>query len=151
MGRLADSRVFKADVNPIDIEYWTVVWVQLPRLGGKAVPIWITKDIGNKWRSLQDVQLFAYYFKNFHYRTLNDIEKFTPLFVAADMQPVALPTSPLNSLLSYTFMAATLLMMIIVLVMYRTNMKQGRRHEVELVERRRRRRTREMQEAGGQT
>ena len=146
-GRFAYSRIVKADVNPVGIKYWSVVWVQLPRLGGKAVPVWITKDIGDEWRRLQDVELLAYYFRNFHYRSLNDTERFTPLFVAADIKPVALPTNPLNSVLAYCFMAIVLLLIAVIFKMYRTNVVQTRQHESELVARRRRRRGRQLQEA----
>ncbi len=145
-GRFAYSRIVKADVNPVGIEFWSVVWVQLPRLGGKAVPVWIAKDIGNEWRRLQDVEVFAYYFRNLHYRSLNDVERFTPLFVAADMKPVAIPRNPLNSILAYCFMAIVLLLMVVIFMMYRTNVRQTRRHERELVARRRRRRGGQLQE-----
>jgi hypothetical protein len=149
-GRFAYSRIVKADVNPVGIDHWSVVWVQLPRLGGKSVPVWVTKDIGDTWRRLQDVELLGYYFKNFHYRSLNERELFTPLFVAADIKPITLPTNPLNSVLAYCFMAIVMLLIVVIFVMYRTNVKQTRKHEGELVDRRRRRRNRHMQEASGQ-
>lgn len=146
-GRFAYSRIVKADVNPIGIDHWSVVWVQLPRLGGKAVPIWITKDIGNKWRRLEDVEAVAYYFRNFHYRSLDERDLFTPLFVAAVIKPVVLPTNPLNSVLGYCFMAIVLLLIVLIFMMYRNTVKQTRKHESELVSRRRRRRSRQLQEA----
>ena len=145
-GRFAYSRIVKADVNPVGIDYWSVVWVQLPRLGGKAVPVWITKDIGDKWGRLQDVELLAYYFRNFHYRSLNDTERFTPLFVAADIKLVALPTNPLNSILAYCFLAIVLLLIMVIFTMYRTSVKQTQKHESDLVARRRHRRSRQLQE-----
>jgi hypothetical protein len=145
-GRFAYSSIVKADVNPVGINYWSVVWVQLPRLGGKAIPVWITKDIGDEWGRLQDVELLAYYFRNFHYRSLNDTERFTPLFVAADMKLVPLPTNPLNSVLAYCFMAIVLLLIMVIFMMYKTGVKQTLQHESEMVVRRRHRRNRQLQE-----
>ncbi|MHC4851008.1 MAG: hypothetical protein ACYTF5_03230, partial [Planctomycetota bacterium] len=59
-------------------------------------------------------------------------------------------TNPLNSVLAYCFMAIVMLLIVVIFVMYRTNVKQTRKHEGELVDRRRRRRNRHMQEASGQ-
>ena len=147
-GRFAWSRIFKADTNPAGIDSWSEVWIQLPRLGGMSVPIWIAKDIAEgdkKWRRLQDVELVGYYFKNHHYQTVTDEKRFTPLFVAAGLEAVELPVNPLRSTLGYLFMGAIVLLIWTIFMMFRTNLKETAKHEEELVGRRRRRRGRLLQ------
>lgn len=91
MGMLASMRTIRAQPNPAGIEEWTEAWLQVRDVGGRVIPVWVPKAVNVPLGSSLEVR--AYYYRRLAYETRSGKEMWTPLFVAADLDPFVFDTS----------------------------------------------------------
>lgn len=140
LGTFVQGRILPAKVNPLGIESWSEVWVQVRDLGGKTIPIWVPGRIDHSWKRNMPVMCFAYFFKRYTYKTLKEEVRWTPLFVAADIEHFNLSNTALSNSVTIAFAGLIGLVAAIFFFMARRDRRQRERHEAMLVDRRRLRR-----------
>jgi hypothetical protein len=138
-GTFVQARIHRAKVNPVGIKYWSSVWIRIPRMGAKMIPIWVPGDIG-EWRWGDSVDVDAYYFKNRAYQAQDYSVVHTPQFVAATLSSFRIKSHPITLWVGLGF---ALLVVFVAALFF--NMNRGARRESDdyksrLVDRRRRRR-----------
>jgi hypothetical protein len=135
--------------NPVGIEHWTQVWIQIRDLGGKIVPVWVPKKLSDLKRN-ESLEVRAYYLRRFVYDLQNSEGKaFTPLFVAADLDRFTSgPEHPLATSVKWAFAALVMFVIVLLFTVARRDRRARDEHEVAMIERRRRRRNRGHSESG---
>jgi hypothetical protein len=139
LGMLSASRSIAARPNPAGITDWTEAWVQVRDLGGKIIPIWVPKAATAPLGSMLEVR--AYYLRRYAY-TAGDKQYWTPLFVAADLDPYVFDTGAGMREIGMVALPATLLLLGFVIFSQRRERRRSLLQEDALIARRRRRRTR---------
>ena len=134
-----EARVYRAQLNPAGIEYWSEVWIQLPRLGGLLIPIWIPKDIGS-WKRRESVVADGYFFKNYRYENREESYTQAPLFVAGNLKHLVVQTHPVTRYVGIGFAVLVALMILLFFRMARKSSQETKEHEALLTQRRQRRR-----------
>lgn len=143
LGTFVMAEWFAARPNPIGIDHWTQAWIQVRDLGGKIVPIWIPKRIGDiKFGASLEVR--AYYFRRYVYDLRNqDGKAFTPLFVAAGLERFDTgPEHPMAASVKYAFAGLVAFVIGLFFFIARRDRQAREAHETAMIERRRRRRQR---------
>ncbi|MCA8957033.1 MAG: hypothetical protein KDC87_13225 [Planctomycetes bacterium] len=138
-GLFMGANVFEADPNPAGIQTWSEVWLQIPRLGAKLIPIWVASDIG-AWKIGEGVDIDAWFFKNYAYMPQEGGERHAPLFVAATLERFAMKSHPATL---YAGIGFALFIGLVGLLFFRMNVRAQRDsadYKERLVERRRNRR-----------
>jgi hypothetical protein len=138
-GTFIAARIFRARTNPVGIRFWSEVWIRIPRMGAKLIPIWIPRDIGD-WTRGAGVDVDAFFFKNYGYSVVDGADRHTPLFVAGDLDPFNLVTNPAAKWVGGGFAA---LLMFVAWIFFRMNKRarlDSEDYKARLVERRRQRR-----------
>lgn len=138
-GSFKMTRWFHADVNPAGIAYWSAVWMQIPRLGGKLIPIWIPKKIEG-WNVDESLDFDAYYFKNLAYETYDGPDRHTPVFVAADIDRYEALPDPIRKWVAGAFVLVLVMVGLLFFNMARRSMRETEAYKSKIIERRRKRR-----------
>ncbi len=147
LGTFVEGRIMPAHVNPLGIEAWTEVWIQVRDLGGKTIPVWIAGRIDHDWKRNQPAVCNAYFFKGYRYPTAEGEERWTPLFVAASLERFVLPGNSLTNPITFAFVGLVSIVGIVFFFMWRRDRRQSSRHADLLVNRRRRRRSKDSEAA----
>jgi hypothetical protein len=142
LGTFVQARILPARVNPLGIESWSEVWVQVRELAGKAIPIWIPGPVEPTWKRHMPVTCLGYFFKRYSYTTTQGEVRWTPLFVSARLEPVELAGNALGNAMAMAFAGLVAVVASIFAVMAWRDRRQRERHETLLLERRRQRRAR---------
>ncbi len=142
LGTFIQARVQPAEVNPLGIESWTEAWVQIRDLGGKTVPVWLPRRLDASWRRNHSAVVHGYFFKRYSYEALSGDVRWTPLFVAADLERFELRGDALSNPITKSFAALVGAVVLIFFFMARRDRQQRALHEAELAGRRRKRRER---------
>lgn len=140
-GTFMTRRTYHAAVNPVGIKYWSEVWLRIPRMGSKLIPIWVPRDVGD-WRFGETVDVDGFFFKNYGYEAVEGQPVHTPLFVAGGLERYELKTHPLYSWIGLGFAIFVALMAFLFFSMNRRAKRESEEYKAKLVERRRNRRTR---------
>lgn len=138
-GTFVLARVHRAKVNPLGIKYWTAVWIRIPRMGAKMIPIWIPQDIG-AWRYGEGVDIDAFYFRNRAYQAQDYSVVHTPQFVAATLSRYKMVSHPATFWMGIIFAAFVVLVAVLFFNMNRRAKKESDEYKTRIVDRRRRRR-----------
>ena len=138
-GSFITARVFRAKTNPVGIKYWSEVWMRIPRLGAKLIPLWIPRDIGD-WNVGDSLDLDAFFFKNYGYAVQEGPDRHTPLFVAGGLRSFALVSHPATKWIGLGFASFLLMIGIVFFRMNRRARLESAEYKAKLVERRRTRR-----------
>jgi len=138
-GQFIGANIFRAVTNPVGIKYWSEVWIQIPRMGAKMVPLWIPRDIG-EWKRGDGVDVDAFFFKNYRYEPFQGGDRHTPLFVAGDLRRFKMVSHPATLWTGIGFAIFLLLVAIIFFQMNRRAKRESLDYKKHLIERRRSRR-----------
>ncbi|MEQ1631544.1 MAG: hypothetical protein ABL997_04170 [Planctomycetota bacterium] len=112
LGMLASVRTITAQPNPAGITEWTEAWVQVRDLGGKTIPIWLPGRVRQPLGT--SVEVNSYYFRRYSYETRRGQQIWTPLFVAAALDPFVFETGRgMKEIGTYIFGAAMVLMALV--------------------------------------
>ncbi len=140
LGTLAALRTIAAKPNPAGITEWTEAWIQVRDLGGKTIPVWLPDSVRQPLGASLEVR--GRYFRRYSYETRRGAQIWTPLFVAAALDPFVFDTSAgMKEISAYAFFGAALLVAI-AFWSTRRERRRSQQQETDLIERRRRRRTR---------
>ena len=140
LGTFIKGRILPAKVNPLGIEAWSEVWIQVRDLGGKTIPIWVPGRIDKGWKRNMPVTCFAWFFKRYSYTNVGGDIRWTPLFVAAELDRFSFSEDSLSNSITISFAALIGTVGIIFFVMARRDRRQRQRHEALMVGRRQKRR-----------
>lgn len=140
-GTFMTRRTYHADANPVGIKYWTEVWLQIPRMGSKMIPIWVPRDIGD-WRFGETVDVDGFFFKNYGYESVAGQLIHTPLFVAGGLERYELTTHPLYQWVGLGFAIFVAMIAFLFFKMNRQSRQESEEYKARLVARRRSRQTR---------
>lgn len=146
-GQLQDSRWWRAQPNPVGIEYWSEVWVRIPRMGAKIVPIWIPERV--ELPRGTDVQCDGYFFKNYSYAAVSrprpdappGTRVHTPLFVAAGLDRFELEVSLVDSGIAWALAVMGVVVIVAFVMFSRRARRESELSSAQMIERRRLRRT----------
>lgn len=141
LGIYRDARVLPARPNPLGLEAWTEVWVQVRDLGGKIIPVWVPEKIADDWRLNQTAICNAYFFKIYKYATREGEIRWTPLFVAGSLDRFELGEQLLTTVVTFSFAGVIGAVGLVLFVLVRRDRRHRREHEESLLQRRKRRRT----------
>lgn len=139
-GQFIGANVFRAITNPVGIEYWSEVWVQIPRMGAKLIPIWIPRDIG-EWKRNEGVDIDAFFFKNYAYEPFQGGDRHTPLFVAGSLERFTMKSHPATMWVGIGFAIFVVFLAGVFFQMNRRAKRESLDYKKHLIERRRQRRT----------
>lgn len=139
-GQFIGANVFRARTNPVGIDFWSEVWIQIPRMGAKMIPIWIPIDIGD-WEKGEGIDIDCFYFKNYGYEPYQGGDKHTPLFVGGSLERFKMESHPANLWIGLGFAGFLGLVAFIFFRMNRQAKRESNDYKSRLVERRRTRRT----------
>lgn len=138
LGMLAAVRTIQASPNPAGVEEWTEAWLQVRDLHGKTIPVWVAGRTDQPLGTSLEVR--GFYLRRYCYRTRDGSERWTPLFVAARLDPFVFDGGHrMAEAAAWTLGAAFVLMIMVVIGVRREN-KRSRAQEDALVQRRRNRR-----------
>jgi hypothetical protein len=147
-GIVADLRRRQALPNPAHVQQWTDVWLQVAELGGKAVPVWIPAAIQAEVGA--GVCARAFYYRRFAYESRgNGQQQWTPLFVAAGLDPVAIDAGAGMRKFGWFALGGLALLTVLAYLTNRQLQRASAAHDAALAERRRRRRQAGIGNAGG--
>ncbi len=91
-GSLILRRTIVASPNPAGIQHWTAAWLQVREYsGGSLVPVWVPKRVAELPERVQ-LEVRGYFYRWAIYETQTGQARWTPLFVAADLDPYVLDT-----------------------------------------------------------
>ena len=138
LGTLAAVRTITAQPNPAGITEWTEAWMQVRDLGGKTIPVWLPGAIRQPLGTSLEVR--SYYFRRYSYETRRGQQLWTPLFVAAALDPFVFDTGRGLKEISAYALAATLAIMALVYWGTRRERQRSLAQEDALIDRRRKRR-----------
>lgn len=138
VGQFIFARTWKARANPIGVEDWTQLWVQIHDLGGKLVPVWVPQEV--QLARNTPLELRTYYFRRHLYLTSQGGIAVTPIFVTDSINRfVTLPPDAATTWLKWGFVALVSLLIAFFILMARRDRSRLRAHRREMDERRRRR------------
>lgn len=140
LGTFVGGRILPAKVNPLGIESWSEVWVQVRDLGGKTIPIWIPGRIDQSWKRNMPVTCFAWFFKRYTYTSMTGDVRWTPLFLAANLDHFSLSQDSLSNSITLSFAGLIGAVGFIFFLMAWRDRRQRQRHEDQMVGRRQKRR-----------
>ena len=149
LGECVEGHWLQADPNPIGLEHWTEVWVQVHDLGGRVVPVWIPQKVDYLTRR-KPVEVRAYLFKRHAYDSLRGERRVTPLFLAAAMDPYEEVENPFIAQVGMVVAGAAGFLIILFFLMARRDRLARSQHEMAMVKRRRRRQARTVAALGQQ-
>jgi hypothetical protein len=147
LGTLVKSRAIVALPNPAGIHKWTEAWVQVSDLGGKTVPVWVPKETQVPLGTALEVR--GYYFRRFAYESRRGQMYWTPLFVAADLDPFEMRTGAAMREVSWIALIGFGVLLLLAFWNRRVEQRRSAEHEAALGERRRRRRLKATDAAAG--
>jgi hypothetical protein len=138
-GIVAELRRRQALPNPAHVQQWTEVWLQVAELGGKTVPVWIPAAVRAEVGA--GVRARAFYYRRFAYESRgNGQQQWTPLFVAAGLDPVAVDAGAGMRQFGWFALGGLALLTALAYLTNRQLQRASAAHEAALAERRRRRR-----------
>jgi hypothetical protein len=138
LGMLVMSRTIAAAANPAGIERWTEAWVQVKDLGGKTIPVWVPAE-----REVQlgsTVEIRGYYFRRFAYESRSNQQYWTPLFVAAAIDPFDIDVGPAMREIGMVALTGTSVLIALTFWGVRRERRRAKSVQESLVARRRKRR-----------
>ena len=141
LGECVEGHWLEAGTNPIGVEHWTEVWVQVHDLGGRVVPVWIPRRVDELTRR-KSVEVRGYLFKRHAYDSVRGERRVTPLFLAAAMDPYQTIENPFIAQIGLVVAGAAGGLILLFFLMARRDRLAQSQHEMAMVERRRRRRGR---------
>lgn len=140
LGMLAAVRTIQAQPNPAGIEDWTEAWLQVRDLGGKTIPVWVPGRTDQPLGTSLEVR--GFYLRRYTYTTRDGQERWSPLFVAARLDPFVFDGGRrLTEAASWT-LGVALVFMLLVVVGARREGRRSRAQEDALVQRKKNRRQR---------
>jgi hypothetical protein len=137
LGEFVFARWMPAETNPIGVDAWSEVWIQVPDLGGKLLPVWVPERIEGFERR-DPIEARAYYFRRRSYETAEN-EVFAPLFVAAHLDRYTRVEHVGLQIAGWTFFVLVAITIVFVFWMSFGDRKRQRQTEEALAARRRRR------------
>lgn len=140
LGTFVQARTVEAAVNPAGIQYWSEVWMQVPELRGKTLPVWIPDKVPMLGKGAS-LELRAYYYKHLVYDTEAGGATFTCVFVAPRLDLFQLASHPIARQLGLLFAAVVGLGVLWIAWLARRDRRRARAFEDHLIARRRKRRT----------
>lgn len=147
LGRLCLLHSFRAAPNPAGIRHWTEAWVQVHDLGGKTFPIWVPDRV--ELPLGRDVEVHGYYFRRYTYESRQDKRYWTPLFVAATVEPFSLDIGPGLREIGWVALSGAVLLILLAFWGVQRERRRSRQAEEALLQRRRRRRLGTASAGGG--
>jgi hypothetical protein len=141
-GTYRDGDWWAAKTNPAGIQYWSAIWIQIPRLGGKTVPVWIPARIADL-KYGHEVDITAYFFKNLAYRVLDpEAEglRYTPVFVAGGVRIVDLSPNLMSHWFAWVGSGFAVMLIGVFFFLGRQARRESENHRESLIVRRRHRR-----------
>lgn len=139
IGTLIQRTTVAAPANPAGIKFWTIAWVQVREYGGATVPIWVPKRVAELPR-LAQLEVRSHYYRRFAYESVNGQRHFVPLFVASDLHPYVLDTSPAMRQLGLVLGGILCGLMVLFWWGARRSARESEQHQRDMDARRRRRR-----------
>jgi hypothetical protein len=139
LGSYVQARCIEAAVNPAGIQHWSEVWVQVPELRGKTIPVWIPDRAPVLPRGA-NLELRAYYYKHLVYDTEAGGTAFTCVFVAPRLDLFQMAPHPIAQQLGLLFAAVVGLGILGIVWLLHRDRQRSRAFEDHLIARRRKRR-----------
>lgn len=140
LGTLAALRTIAAKPNPAGIDEWTEAWLQVRDLHGKTIPVWVPKSVRMPLATTLEVR--GYYYRRYSYESRSGQQYWTPLFVAADLDPFVFDTATAMKEIGVYVMGGTVLIVAFAFLYVRGERRRTAAGEDALIARRRRRRSR---------
>jgi hypothetical protein len=109
-------------------------------LAGKTIPVWVPKAVSMPLGA--DVEVRGYYLRRYSYESYRGQQYWTPLFVAADIDPYVFGAGAGMRTIGPIALGATVLMVVLVYFAQRRERRRSLNQEDALTARRRRRRER---------
>jgi hypothetical protein len=141
LGTLAALRTIAAEPNPAGIQEWTEAWIQVRDVGGKTIPVWLPQ--GQKAQLGSSLEVRAWYFRRYSYETRRGKQMWTPLFVAAALDPFVFDTGRGMREITVWAFGGSVLLIAAIWIGVRREKRRSEEQEEALIARRRERRNRE--------
>ncbi|MBI5853227.1 MAG: hypothetical protein HZB39_19640 [Planctomycetes bacterium] len=139
LGSFVMSRWSAAGPNPIGASHWSTVWLTVPDLGSKMIPVWVPAKVDG-FRYGDPLEVRAHYFRRMLYDTQNGSTALTPVFVAGRIDRyTGTPQTTTIIALKYGFAAAIAGIVVLLFLLNRKDKERSEETAKHVADRRRKR------------
>ena len=147
LGSFVQAHWEPAQTNPIGVDAWTEVWIQVRDLGSKAFPVWIPKRLERgSFRRGDDLEIRAHYFRRIAFETRDGV-RFSPLFIAAELDRYEEVTHPATTIAGFVFAGFIASIAALFWLIARSDGRRRKQHEEKMAAKRRNRTLAELEGA----